>query len=168
MWTECFPCAGPQKNVSREVKVALRETIARRSPFRISYWEADVKVWLEVCFLRFRIGRLTSRCGWNSDFWRRVVARCRFHVCKCNPLRFPACRIALAVAPTPDAETCVRRHDSSSSVADVDSRDMDLRSHRCIWTLRHRCRDRGPETWILQRFLRHGSCRGFTVKDAEA
>ena len=62
MWTECFPCAGPQKRVSGGRKMGfamfcLRQTIARRGPFRISYWEAafsyweaDVKVWLELRF----------------------------------------------------------------------------------------------------------------------
>ena len=28
----------------------------------------------------------TSRCAWNPDFLSLAVARCRFHVCKCNPL----------------------------------------------------------------------------------
>ena len=35
----------------------------------------------------FRIGRLTSRCGWNSDFLSPAVARCRFHVWKRSPLQ---------------------------------------------------------------------------------
>ena len=36
--------------------------------------------------IAFRIGRLTSRCGRNSVFLSLAVARCRFYVCKCNPL----------------------------------------------------------------------------------
>ena len=36
--------------------------------------------------IAFRIVILTSRCGRNSDFLSLAVARCRFYVCKCNPL----------------------------------------------------------------------------------
>ena len=37
--------------------------------------------------IAFRIGRLTSRCGRNSDLLSLAVARCRFYVCKRNLLR---------------------------------------------------------------------------------
>ena len=36
--------------------------------------------------IAFRIVILTSSCGRNSYFLSLAVARCRFYVCKCNPL----------------------------------------------------------------------------------
>ena len=65
MWTECyFPCVGPQKTCLGRSTFAFRlhETIARRSPFRISYWEADVKVWFDLRFFASRCGAVPMSC----------------------------------------------------------------------------------------------------------
>ena len=164
-----FPAQGHKKRVSggQNLCIACAKRLLGEVRFAFRIGRLTPRCGWKSFFLRIRIGRLTSRCGSTSVFLRLVVARCQCHVCKCNLLRVSctwnrsrcsavSILVHLAASPQMDAETCVRRHGSSSSVADVDSRDMDLRIHRCIRTLRHRCGDMDPETWNR----RHGSCRG--------
>ena len=100
-------------------------------------------------------------CGSISVLLRVVVARCRFHVCKLRPSAgfygLLARRIAL-VHLVVNLQIWTLRHG-----------DMDVVAESQMWT---------PETWILHigsqdkdaetYMRRHGSRRGFTVKDAEA
>ena len=51
-WSERFLCAGPQKTCLGRSKFAfcLRKTCPGDIPFRISYWEADIQVWVGTLF----------------------------------------------------------------------------------------------------------------------
>ena len=134
----------PTRNASREVKIYVSPARNGGSEiaFRISHWEAGVKVWLEVCF--FAISYWEADVQVWLELWFFGVSLWRgtdFMFANATICGFPACRIAFTVAPcrfwmilvhlVASPRLWTLRHASG---------DMDLLAESQVWT---------PETWIL-------------------